>query len=137
YIRAKALHHLSKGRVVVFAGGTGNPFFTTDTAAALRTLEIEADALLMGKNGVKGVYDRDPRTHGEKARFLPEVSYHDALVHGLKVMDAAAFALLAEHQVPIHVFDMDASDAIARIARGERVGTLVHAGAPPLVHQEA
>ena len=136
YVRAKALHHLNKDRVIVFAGGTGNPFFTTDTAAALRSLEIGADALLMGKNGVRGVYDRDPRTHDD-ARFLEEVSYQDALVHGLKVMDAAAFALLAEHRVPIHVFDIDASDAVARIARGERVGTLVHADASPLVPQEA
>ncbi|MCB0877807.1 MAG: UMP kinase, partial [Thermoleophilia bacterium] len=113
-----------------------NPFFTTDTAAALRTLEIGADALLMGKNGVRGIYDSDPRTNPD-ARFLEEVSFQDALVHGLKVMDAAAFALLAEHQVPVHVFDMDASDAIAKIARGERVGTLVHAAAPPLAYQEA
>jgi uridylate kinase len=138
YIRAKALHHLDRDRVIVFAGGTGNPFFTTDTAAALRSLEIGADALLMGKNGVRGVYDRDPRgDDGASARFLEEVSYQDALVHGLKVMDAAAFALLAEHRMPIHVFDMDESDAIAKIARGERVGTLVHADAQPLVPQEA
>ncbi len=136
YIRAKALHHLRKNRVIVFAGGTGNPFFTTDTAAALRALEIGADALLMGKNGVRGIFDADPRTNAD-ARFLEEVSYQDALVHGLKVMDAAAFALLAEHQVPVHVFDMDASDAIAKIAKGERVGTLVHAAAAPLATQEA
>jgi uridylate kinase len=136
YIRAKALHHLSKDRVIIFAGGTGNPFFTTDTAAALRSLEIGADALLMGKNGVQGIYDRDPRAH-EDARFLPEVSYQDALVHGLRVMDAAAFALLAEHRMPIHVFDIDASDAITKIARGERIGTLVHADAPPIALQEA
>jgi uridylate kinase len=135
YIRAKALHHIRKDRVVVFAGGTGNPFFTTDTAAALRSLEIGADALLVGKNGVRGVYDSDPRTNPD-ARFLEEVSFQDALVHGLKVMDAAAFALLAEHGVPLHVFDIDASDAIAKIARGERVGTLVHASAPPLALQE-
>jgi uridylate kinase len=136
YIRAKALHHLRKDRVVVFAGGTGNPFFTTDTAAALRALEIGADALLMGKNGVRGIYDKDPRRHDD-ATFLEQVSYKDALVHGLKVMDAAAFALLAEHRLPVHVFDIDASDAIAKIARGERVGTLVHADAPPLAYQEA
>jgi uridylate kinase len=136
FIRAKALHHLEKGRVIVFAGGTGNPFFTTDTAAALRTLEIGADALLMAKNGVRGVYDSDPREN-PSATFLPEVSHRDALVHGLKIMDATAFALLAEHRLPIHVFDMDASDVITRIARGEEVGTLVHADAPPLAHQEA
>ncbi|MCW2923463.1 MAG: kinase [Thermoleophilia bacterium] len=133
YVRAKALHHLDKDRVVVFAGGTGNPFFTTDTAAALRSLEVGADALLMGKNGVRGVFDRDPNgPDGANARFLEEVTYQDALVHRLKVMDAAAFALLAEHEVPIHVFDMDVSDAIPRIARGERLGTLVHAAAPPI-----
>jgi uridylate kinase len=138
YIRAKALHHLRKDRVLVFAGGTGNPFFTTDTAAALRSLEIGADALLMGKNGVRGIFDRDPRgTDGQDAVFLEQVSYQDALVHGLRVMDAAAFALLAEHRMPIHVFDIDASDAIAKIARGERVGTLVHADAPPIAYQEA
>jgi len=138
YIRAKALHHLDRDRVVVFAGGTGNPFFTTDTAAALRALEINADALLMAKNGVRGVYDRDPRgADGDAAVFLEEVSHRDALVHGLKIMDATAFALLAEHCLPIHVFDMDASDVIQRIARGERIGTLVHADAPPLATQEA
>ena len=131
YIRAKAMHHLERGRVIVFAGGTGNPFFTTDTAAALRALEIGADALLMAKNGVQGVYDKDPRAHDD-ARFLSEVSYQDALVHDLRIMDATAFALLAEHRLPVHVFDMDASDAIPRIARGERLGTLVHADAPQL-----
>ncbi len=138
FIRAKALHHLDKDRVVVFAGGTGNPFFTTDTAAALRSLEIGADALLMGKNGVRGVFDRDPRgADGDQAVFLEEVGYQDALVHNLRVMDAAAFALLAEHRMPIHVFDMDASDAIQRLANGERIGTTVHADAPPLAIQEA
>jgi uridylate kinase len=136
FIRAKALHHLEKGRVVIFAGGTGNPFFTTDTAAALRALEIDADVLLMAKNGVQGVYDSDPRTNPD-AVFLREVSHRDALVHGLKIMDATAFALLAEHDLPVRVFDMDASDVITRIARGEDVGTLVHADAPPLAHQEA
>jgi len=131
YIRAKALHHLSKGRVLVFAGGTGNPFFTTDTAAALRALEIGADALLMAKNGVKGVYDSDPRSNDD-ARFLPEVSHDDAIQHGLRVMDVTAFALLAEHALPIHVFDIDASDSITRIAGGEQLGTLVHAAAPSI-----
>ena len=136
FVRAKALHHLENGRVVIFAGGTGNPFVTTDTAAALRALEINADALLMAKNGVEGVYDRDPRQHDD-AVFLAELSYQDALVRGLKVLDATAFALLAEYRLPILVFDMDASDAISRVARGERLGTLVHADAPPLVPQEA
>jgi uridylate kinase len=136
FVRAKALHHLDNQRVVIFAGGTGNPFVTTDTGAALRALEINADALLMAKNGVRGVYDRDPREHDD-AVFLEELNYQDALVRGLKVLDATAFALVAEHRVPILVFDMDASDAISRVARGERLGTLVHADAPPLVPQEA
>lgn len=135
YIRAKALHHLRKGRVLVFAGGTGNPFFTTDTAASLRALEIGADAVLFGKNGVRGVYDDDPRTNPD-AQFLAEVTYRDALIHNLKVMDAAAFALLAEHQIPLHVFDIDASDAIEKIVRGQRAGTLVHAEAPPITIRE-
>jgi uridylate kinase len=136
FVRAKALHHLDNQRVVIFAGGTGNPFVTTDTAAALRALEINADSLLMAKNGVRGVYDRDPRQHDD-AVFLDELNYQDALVRGLKVLDATAFALLAEHRLPILVFDMDASDAISRVARGERLGTLVHADAPPLAYQEA
>ena len=136
YVRAKALHHLKKGRVMIFAGGTGNPFVTTDTGAAFRSLEINADILLMAKNGVRGVFDRDPREHDD-ARFIDEISYQDALVHGLKVLDATAFALLAEHELPIVVFDMDASDAITRVGRGERLGTLVHTDAPPLVPQEA
>jgi uridylate kinase len=136
FVRAKALHHLDNQRVVIFAGGTGNPFVTTDTAAALRALEINADSLLMAKNGVRGVYDRDPRQHDD-AVFLDELNDQDALVRGLKVLDATAFALLAEHRLPILVFDMDASDAISRVARGERLGTLVHADAPPLAYQEA
>ena len=131
YIRAKAMHHLAKHRVVIFAGGTGNPFFTTDTAAALRALEIGADALLMAKNGVRGVYDRDPRMHDD-AVFLEQVSHQDALVHGLKIMDATAFALLAEHDLPIHVFDMDAPDVIPQLANGADIGTIVHASAPVL-----
>lgn len=136
FVRAKALHHLANGRVVIFAGGTGNPFVTTDTGAALRALEVNCDALLMAKNGIRGVYDRDPRQHDD-AVFLDELHYQDALVRGLKVLDATAFALLAEHRLPILVFDMDASDAITRVASGERIGTLVHADAPPLVPQEA
>lgn len=135
FVRAKALHHLASKRVVVFAGGTGSPFITTDTAGALRALEVNASELWMAKNGVRGVYDRDPRVHDD-AVFLEEISYQDALVRGLKVMDATAFALVAEHRMPIHVFDMDASDAIPRIARGERLGTLVHADAPPLSPKE-
>ncbi len=130
YIRRRAIRHLEKGRVVIFAGGTGNPYFTTDTAAALRSLEIGADALLVAKNGIEGVYDDDPRKN-PNARFLKEISHEDAVVMGLKVMDQPAFALCREHGMPIHVFNMDEKDAIARISKGERLGTLVHANAAP------
>jgi uridylate kinase len=127
YIRRRAMRHLEKGRVVIFAGGTGNPYFTTDTAAALRALEIGAQALLMAKNGVDGVYDADPKTTPD-AVFLPEVTYSDALARGLKVMDRTALTLCGEHEMPIHVFDMDQEGAIMRIVQGEHVGTRIHAG---------
>lgn len=132
FIRAKALHHLKYDRVVIFAGGTGSPFVTTDTAAAFRSLEVNVDALLMAKNGVKGVYDADPRIN-PNATFLKEVSYQDALVHGLKVLDATAFALLAEHKLPIMVFNMDEPDAIFKVATGNGFGTLVHEHASPIM----
>jgi uridylate kinase len=125
YIRRRAMRHLDKGRVVIFAGGTGNPYFTTDTAAALRALEINADALLMAKNGVDGVYDSDPRTNPD-AQFIAEISHAEALRRNLRVMDQTALALLADHDVPVHVFNMDDPANIARIVSGERVGTLVH-----------
>lgn len=126
YIRRRAMRHLEKGRVVIFAGGTGNPYFTTDTAAALRALEIGADALLMAKNGVDGVYDDDPRTN-PNARFLAEVSHSDALQKKLRIMDQTALALCGEHNMTIHVFNMDADNAIKRVAAGERLGTIVGA----------
>jgi uridylate kinase len=125
YIRRRAMRHLEKGRVVIFAGGTGNPYFTTDTAAALRALEIGAQALLMAKNGVDGVYDSDPKAN-PNATFLPDLTFADALNRGLKVMDRTALTLCGEHDMPIHVFDMDDEGAILKIVRGERVGTLVH-----------
>ncbi len=124
YIRRRAMRHLEKDRVVIFAAGTGNPFFTTDTAAALRAVEIHAEAILMAKNGVEGVYDDDPRSNPE-AMLLREVTHMDALQRGLKVMDSTALSLCMDNNVPIHVFNMDDERNIDRIVSGERVGTLV------------
>jgi len=123
YIRRRAMRHLEKGRVVIFAAGTGNPFFTTDTAAALRALEIGAEAILMGKNGTNGVYDGDPRTDPD-ARFLPELTHLEAIERGLRVMDTTALSLCMENRLPIHVFEL-ARGNILRVAGGERVGTLI------------
>jgi len=123
YIRRRAMRHLEKGRVVIFAAGTGNPFFTTDTAAALRALEIGAEAILMAKNGVQGVYDGDPRTN-PAARFLPELTHLEAIERGLKVMDTTALSLCMDNQVPIHVFEL-AEGNIVRVASGVRIGTIV------------
>jgi uridylate kinase len=123
YIRRRAQRHLEKGRVVLFAGGTGNPYFSTDTAAVLRALEIEADLLIKATN-VDGVYSADPKLHPE-AEFLPEVSFHDAIVRGLRVMDANAFGLCKENKLPIVVMNVNQDGAIARVLQGERVGTLV------------
>jgi uridylate kinase len=124
YIRRRAIRHLEKGRVVIFAAGTGNPFFTTDTAAALRAVEIHAEAILMAKNGVEGVYDDDPRVNPE-AMLLDRITHMDALQQGLKVMDSTALSLCMDNNVPIHVFNMDDERNIDRIVSGERVGTLV------------
>jgi uridylate kinase len=124
YIRRRAMRHLEKGRIVIFAAGTGNPFFTTDTAAALRAVEIHAEAILMAKNGVEGVYSADPRTDPE-ALFIPEISHMEALQRGLKVMDATALTLCMENKLPLYVFNMDDEENIHRIVCGERVGTLV------------
>jgi uridylate kinase len=124
YIRRRAMRHLEKGRVVIFAAGTGNPFFTSDTAAALRAVEIHAEALLMAKNGVDGVYTGDPRTD-PAATFLPKVTYQEALEKRLRVMDLTALTLCMENNLPIHVFNMDDDRNIERIVSGERVGTLV------------
>ncbi len=123
YIRRRAMRHLEKGRVVLFAAGTGNPFFTTDTAAALRALEIGAEAILMAKNGVQGVYDGDPRTD-PTASFLPEITHLEAIERGLRVMDTTALSLCMDNQVPIHVFEL-AEGNIVRVAAGERIGTIV------------
>jgi uridylate kinase len=124
YIRRRAMRHLEKGRVVIFAAGTGNPFFTSDTAAALRALEMHAQALLMAKNGVEGVYTSDPR-HDPEAQFIPEISARDALQRGLKVMDSTALSLCMDNHLPIFVFDMNTDGNIDRIVSGDRVGTLV------------
>ena len=123
YIRRRATRHLEKGRVVIFAGGTGNPYFSTDTAAVLRALEIEANVILKATN-VDGVYSADPKKD-PKAKFLPEVSYQDAIVQGLGVMDANAFALCKDNSLPIQVFNINQPGAIARILKGERIGTTV------------
>ena len=124
YIRRRAIRHLEKGRIVIFAAGTGNPFFTTDTAAALRACEIGAEALLMAKNGVDGVYDSDPRQNPD-ARFLREVTHQQAIEQQLKVMDATALSLCRENDLPIYVFNLDDERNIGRVVSGERVGTVV------------
>jgi uridylate kinase len=123
YIRRRAVRHLEKGRVVIFAAGTGNPFFTTDTAAALRALEIGAEAILMAKNGVEGVLDGDPRTD-PNAKLIPELTHLQAIERGLKVMDTTALSLCMDNHLPIHVFEL-APGNIGRVAQGERIGTLV------------
>ncbi len=124
YIRRRAIRHLEKGRIVIFAGGTGNPFFTTDTTAALRAIEIDAQAILMGKHGTDGVYTADPRTNPD-AELLNEVSYLDVLSKGLKVMDSTAISLCMDNELPMVVFDLMAEGVIGRILRGEQIGTLV------------
>jgi uridylate kinase len=124
YIRRRAMRHLEKKRVVIFAAGTGNPFFTTDTAAALRAVEVHAEAILMAKNGVEGVYSGDPKTD-PTAEFIPEITHMGALQRGLRVMDSTALTLCMENKLPIHVFNMDDERNIERIVSGERVGTLV------------
>jgi uridylate kinase len=124
YIRRRAIRHLEKGRVVIFAAGTGNPFFTTDTAAALRAAEIHAEIVLMAKNGVEGVYTADPAKDPD-AEFIPEITHKEALTRGLQVMDSTAFALCMDNKLPIIVFNMADGRNINRIVSGERVGTLV------------
>jgi len=127
YIRRRAIRHLEKGRVVIFGAGTGNPFFTTDTAAALRALEIHAEAILMAKHGVEGVYDADPSKVPE-AKFLPEITHMQAIEQGLRVMDSTALSLCMDNDLPIHVFNMADERNIDRIVCGERVGTIVRSG---------
>src|SRR5262245_44039876 len=123
YIRRRAIRHLEKGRIVLFAAGTGNPFFTTDTAAALRALEIGAEAILMAKNHVQGVYDGDPN-EDPTAQFIPELTHLEAIERGLKVMDTTALSLCMDNRLPILVFEL-AQGNIRRVAAGERVGTII------------
>jgi len=123
YIRRRAIRHLEKGRIVIFAAGTGNPFFTTDTAAALRALEINADAILMAKHGTEGVYAGDPRLDPD-AQFIPELTHLQTIERGLKVMDTTALSLCMDNNLPIYVFQL-ADGNIRRVVAGERVGTII------------
>jgi uridylate kinase len=123
YIRRRAIRHMEKGRLVIFAGGTGNPFFSTDTAAVLRALEIEAEVILKA-TGVDGIYTADPKDD-PSAKFIPELSFQDAIVNGYAVMDANAFGLCKANALPIVVFNINQPGAIERVLRGERVGTIV------------
>jgi len=124
YIRLRAIRHLEKGRVVVFAAGTGNPFFTTDTTAALRAVEIGAEVLLKASK-VDGIYDADPVANPSAVR-LPELTYMEFLSMGLRVMDATAITMCKEHGIPIVVFDMTSPGNIVRAVRGDSIGTVVH-----------
>jgi uridylate kinase len=124
YIRRRAMRHLEKGRIVIFAAGTGNPFFTTDTAAALRALEMHAEIILMAKNGVEGIYTADPKKDPD-AEFIAEITAREALQRGLGVMDSTALSLCMDNRLPINVFNMNDEANIDRIVSGERVGTLV------------
>ncbi len=124
YIRRRAMRHLEKGRIVIFAAGTGNPFFTSDTAAALRALEMHAEIILMAKNGVEGVYTADPKQDPD-AEFITEITAREALQRNLRVMDSTALSLCMDNHLPIAVFNMNDEANIDRIVSGERVGTLV------------
>jgi uridylate kinase len=124
YIPRRAIRHMEKGRVVIFGAGAGLPFFSTDTVAAQRALEVKADVVLMAKNGVDGVYTADPRTD-PTARRLEKLTYTDALQQGLRVVDATAFSLCMDNKLPMIVFGMQAEGNVAAAVRGERIGTLV------------
>jgi len=123
YIRRRAIRHLEKGRVVIFAAGTGNPYFTTDTAAVLRAIEIQADAILKGTR-VDGVYDSDPEKNA-RAKYFPEISYADVLEHNLQIMDLTAITLSKENKLPIIVFNMNKSGNLPKLVKGENVGSKV------------
>jgi uridylate kinase len=126
YIRRRAIRHLEKGRVVIFAGGTGNPFFTTDTAAALRAVEVEADVMLRGTHsGIEGLYTDDPRTNPEASK-LDDVTYLDVLNRGLRAMDSTAITLCMDNDLPIVVFDLLGKGNIRSIVEGATIGTLIH-----------
>ena len=127
YIRRRAIRHLEKGRVVIFAGGTGNPYFTTDTCATLRAMEIEADAILMAKNGVDGVYTADPKVD-KNAQFIKTITFDEMLKRELRVMDPTAIALLKDNQIEIRVFDMNEPTNIEKLINGEDIGTTIIKG---------
>ena len=124
YIRRRAMRHLEKGRVVIFAAGTGNPYMTTDTAAALRAIEVDCDALLMAKNGVDGVYDSDPKHNAAATRF-EQLTYIEAIQRRLQVMDTTALSLCMENNLPITVFDVERPDGIYHALMGEAIGTVI------------
>ena len=124
YLRRKALHHLDEGRVVIFAGGTGNPYFTTDTTATLRALEVNAEAILMAKNGVDGVFDDDPRTNKD-AKLISHLSYRELIAKKLNVMDLTAAAMLEGKKIEIRVFNMDNPDNVMKVLSGEEIGTVI------------
>ena len=124
YYRKKAVHHLDDGRVVIFAGGTGNPYFTTDSTATLRALEVNADAILMAKNGVDGVFDGDPRTNPD-AKLMPNLTYHEVVERKLAVMDLTAVAMLEGKDLVIRVFNSDDPENYIRVLAGEKLGTTI------------
>ena len=124
YIRKRAIRHLEKGRVVVFGGGTGNPFFSTDTTSALRAAEINAEVILMAKNGVDGVYDKDPKTNADAVKF-DRLTYDEVLRRNLKVMDQTAISLCKETKLPIICFDFNAENAISGLLQGQTLGTII------------
>jgi uridylate kinase len=136
FIRRRAVRHLEKGRIVIFGSGTGNPYFTTDTAAALRAIEISADALLMGKNGVDGIYDADPRTVPEASRF-DSISYREVHTRNLRVMDLTAITLCEENKLPIVVFDLAERGNLRRLVTGEAIGTYVAEGSRAVLSDES
>lgn len=123
YIRRRAIRHLEKGRLVIFAAGTGNPYFTTDTAASLRAMEINADVIMKATN-VDGIYDKDPKKH-EGAKLFRELTYMDVLKKGLQVMDSTAISLCMDNKLPIITFNLNKAGNIARVVRGEKIGTVV------------
>lgn len=127
YIKRKAIRHLEKGRVVIFAGGTGNPFFTTDTTAALRAMEMDCDSIFMAKNGVEGVYDDDPRKN-EKAKLIKNLTFTDIMTQKLEVMDTTAVALIQNSDIKIRVFNMDNTDNFLKVLHNEDIGSIVSKG---------
>ncbi len=124
YVQRRAIRHLEKGRVVIFGGGTGNPYFTTDTCAALRASEVGCDAIFMGKNGVDGVFTADPKTHKD-AEFIEEITYHGMLEKDLQIMDATAVSLCKNSGIEIRVFNMNDTSNLTKILDGEKVGTTI------------